>query len=390
MEPNFYSNNSADRDAQRGVVNHGASTWLEIDEDAIRNNVKRLKEISQRPLMAVIKANAYGHGIVDVACAAASAGADWFGVARIEEALTLRRAGITRPILVLSYTLPERVPEAIQSRIHLTIFDPELIDAYADQAAGVGQAMCVHLKVDTGMGRYGVGPQEAAALARKAAARKEIQVEGLFTHFARADEPELPTTTLQLKQFVEVVECLESLGLRPACVHASNSAATLYAPQARFDLVRAGIAMYGLHPNWPERQLPAGFLPALAWKARLASVKMLPPGHGVGYGHTYVTRGEERIGVIPIGYADGFRRDASHQVLIHGKRLTVIPRVCMDNCMLNLDSVPDAQVGDEVVIIGTQGEQSIRVEEIARRWKTINYEVVCGLDARLPRIYTHS
>lgn len=362
------------------------SNWLEIDLGAIRNNIQRLQAIAGRPVMAVIKANGYGHGILEVGRAAASAGAAWLGVARLEEALALRRAGIDLPLLVMGYTDAARVPEAIANRVSLAVFHPDVVKAYAAQAAALGQALAVHAKFDTGMGRLGIYPEDGLAFVRLIKSCPELSLEGAFTHLANADEPERDTTAWQIERFTGLIDALQASGLRPGLVHAANSAGTLYFPKARFDLVRPGIAIYGLHPS-AEAPLPDGFRAALSWKAQLASVKELPAGHGIGYGYRYVTSGPERIGVIPVGYADGLRRRLGNFALVGGRRVGVAGGVCMDQCMLHLDEVPAARIGDEVVLIGQQDGAAITAEEIGAAWGTVNYDVVCGLSARVPRIY---
>jgi alanine racemase len=362
------------------------STWLEIDLGAVQNNVRRLRAISGRPVLAVIKANGYGHGIVEMARAAWTGGAAWLGVARINEALALREAGIDLPVLVLGYCSPEWVSRAIQERIHLTVHHPELAAAFSAQAAAVGGVLGVHAKFDTGMGRLGVFPEDGVPFIRGLHESAGLRLEGVFTHLARADEPEADTTDAQLDRFDTLIAALQAEGLRPGLVHAANSAATLFYPRARFDVVRPGIAIYGLHPSM-DAPLPEGFRPALAWKARLISVKNLPAGHGVGYNFRYITQRDERIGVIPVGYADGFRRRIGNFALVRGKRVAVVGGVCMDQCMLQLDAVPEARAGDEVVLIGAQGEARITAEEVGAAWGTVNYDVVCGLAARVPRVY---
>ncbi|WP_299024407.1 alanine racemase [uncultured Thermanaerothrix sp.] len=365
------------------------TTWLEVDLGAIQHNYRLLRTISQRPVMAVIKANAYGHGISGVVPALIHVGAPWCGVARIEEALDVRQFDPDIQILVLGYTNPYWVDEAIAQGICLTVFDPITAEAYATRARALGRALRVHIKVDTGMGRLGVLSGEAVEFVRWLMDLRGLEVDGLYTHFARADESD-PTPTLeQVRRFDGVVGALSALGLRPRWVHASNSAAIFNFPQARYDLVRAGIALYGLHPS-PETPLPASFRPAMALKARLVSLKTLPPGSGVGYGHRYVTSGYERIGVVAAGYADGIRRVLGNEVLVRGRRVPVLGTPCMDQIMIQLDGVAQAKPGDEVVIFGRQGEACIPVEEVAQRWGTINYEVVTSMMARLPRIYSES
>ena len=362
------------------------SNWLEIDLGAIENNIRWFLQNSGVQVMTVVKANAYGHGAVPVAQAALRAGATWCGVARIDEALELRRAGLDCPVLLLGFTPAGRVQEAIAERISLTIWSAEQISLASSAAQSVGMLARLHLKVDTGMSRLGAQPEEAQALAIQLANIPGITFEGLFTHFARADEADRRTTERQESTFRQVLSALEAKGLRPPLVHAANSAASLTRPSAYFNLVRAGIAIYGLHPS-DECPLPEEFRPALAWKATLSQVKVLPPGRGLSYGHEYTTRSEERIGTLPAGYADGLRRVKGNQVLVAGRRVPVVGRVCMDQALLQLDGVPHASQGDEVVLIGTQDAQRISAEEVARRWSTINYEVVCGIGPRVPRLY---
>jgi len=345
-----------------------------------------MSEISARPVMAVVKANAYGHGLVEVARAALQGGSAWLGVARLEEAIALRSARIDAKILVLGLTLPERAAEAAALDLRLAVYDPELAENMAAAAHAAGQTLRVHAKFDTGMGRLGVWPENGLEFIRFLRALKGIELEGVFTHLAEADDPVKASTAQQLERFSHLVEGLQSAGLRPAIAHAANSAGAIYFPQSRFDLVRSGIAIYGLQPS-SDAPLPHDFIPALSWKARLASVKMLPPGHGIGYNFRYTTTKNERIGVCPAGYADGFRRRLGNFALVGGKRVPVVGGVCMDQCMLQLDSVPEAKIGDEIVLIGRQGSEQISAEEFGAAWGTVNYDVVCGLSARVPRIY---
>ncbi|MDP3184448.1 MAG: alanine racemase [Anaerolineales bacterium] len=362
------------------------ATWVEVDLSVIAENVRRIRARVGVQVMAVVKANGYGHGAVPVARAALEGGATWLAVARSEEAFELRRAGLDCPILLLGLLPPARIGEAIGQRISLTVWDADQLPPLSAAAQRAGEAARLHLKVDTGMSRLGVQPPEVPALARRLAATPGLLFEGLFTHFARADEPQVETTADQERLFYKVLAALESEDLRPPLVHAANSAAALTRPSAYNDMVRLGIAMYGLHPS-AQVPCPEGVRPALAWKAVLAQVKTLPAGRGVSYGHIYVTSRAERIGSVPLGYADGFRRVNGNQVLVSGRRVPVVGHVCMDQFMLQLDSVPEAKAGDEVVIIGEQGEERIAAEEVAARWGTINYEVVCGIGARVPRLY---
>lgn len=363
-----------------------ATNWLEIDKSAIANNLRQVQSITGRPVLAVIKANAYGHGLVEVGRVMEKAGAAWCGVARFEEALALRTAGIRLPLLVMGYTDPQNVPAAIAHQVRLAVFRSDVAQAYAAEAQAAGGRLAVHAKLDTGMGRLGIPAEYGVQFLHLLRSLPALLVEGLFTHLARADEPALEDTSQQLLRFTRALAAVESAGLRPALVHAANSAASLYFPEAWFDMVRPGIALYGLHPS-PQAALSEGFRTALSWKARLVSIKDLPSGHGVSYGFRYVTRDRERIGVIPVGYADGLRRQDGNVVLVGGQVARVVGTICMDQCMLQLDNLPQAKPGDEVVLIGRQGNASLSAEMLAHTWGTINYEVVCGLAARLPRFY---
>jgi alanine racemase len=364
----------------------GYSTWLEIDLGAIQNNYRQLARISQRPVMAVVKANAYGHGLVRTSQALSEIGASWLGVARFEEAANIRLNWISTDLLVLGYTAPIHAPAAAKDRISLAVFDPQCASEYAMRAAAQGMVVQVHVKINTGMNRLGIAPGDALEFIRWLKGLTGIEVAGVFTHFARADEPDQPATDEQLRVFNAVVEGLSSAGLRPRWVHASNSGAVFNFPQAGYDLVRCGISLYGLHPS-QETQLPDSFRPGMSWKTILTTVRQLQPGSGVGYNHRYVTRSQELIGTIPAGYADGFRRIIGNKVLVGGKLVPVVGTVCMDQCMVQLDSVPNTHPGDEVVLIGRQESAIHRVEDVAALWGTINYEVACGMADRLPRVF---
>jgi len=359
-------------------------TWFEIDIAAIQHNVRAIQQLTEKPVMAVIKANGYGHGMKETAIAAVDAGAAWLGVARVEEALILRQSGIERPILVLGHTPAAVIPAAAAADIRVTIHQMGLAKIFAE-AAGE-KNLKIHAKVDSGMGRLGVFVDQGMNLVHEILNFRNLEFEGIFTHMARADEPEQPTTTRQLDLFNTLISNLENEKIRPKVVHAANSAAALNFSAASYDLIRPGIAIYGLNPS-PETPLPPQFKAALSWKTTLVSIKQFEAGCGISYGHRYFTSHAERIGVIPVGYADGFRRTQGNQVLIRGKKVPVLGSICMDQCMISLDEVPEACAGDEVVIIGEQGGTKITADDLAAQWGTINYEVVCGLSTRVPRIY---
>ena len=261
--------------------------------------------------------------------------------------------------------------------------------AVGEAAAACGMEARLHLKVDTGMSRLGVQPVDTLEMVDRIENTPGVILEGIFTHLARADEDDPSTSDLQLSCFQELIDDLERENRRPAIVHCANSATSLKRVGVHMDLVRVGIAMYGLHPSH-ETRLPAVFRPALTWKSILAQVKTLPAGRGISYGHHYTTTRDERIGTIPVGYADGLRRLEGNRVLVGGRSVPVIGRVTMDQIMVNLDSLPEAQAGDEVVILGSQDGARISAEEIATHWGTINYEVTSGIAARVPRLYLRS
>ncbi len=369
-----------------GVIDRQYSTWTEVDLGAIANNVRRLREVSGVRLMAIVKANAYGHGLTQVAHTAIEAGASCCGVARLEEALDLRAAGIQAPILVLGHWPSERLVEAIGQGISLAVFSPEQVPVLRDVVRAQGKTARIHVKVDTGMSRLGASLDQTMDLLRTLREEPSVVVEGLFTHFARADEPDRATTAAQEREFGRLLVEIETAGLRPPLVHAANSAAAITRPSARFDMVRIGIALYGVDPSVHVR-LPDGCRPALTWRARLSAVRALPPGRGISYGHDYVTQKEEFIGVVPVGYGDGFRRVEGNQVLIRGCKVPVVGRVCMDQFMVNLDAVPEACPEDEVVLLGRQGQTSISAEDVANRWETIGYEVTSCISSRVPRVF---
>jgi alanine racemase len=274
----------------------------------------------------------------------------------------------------------------LASKVTLTVYDQAIASEYAAQARFFNQRLPVHVKVDSGMGRLGFFPEEGVESIRQMSEEDGLSIDGIFTHLACSDDPTLPETNWQLERFQGLLERLDAVGLKPAMVHAANSAGALYFPNARYDIVRCGIAIYGMHPS-ASASLPDGFQRALTWKSHIVSVKYLPKGRGIGYNYKYVTQNEERIGVVAGGYADGMRRRLGNYALVHGQRVEVVGGMCMDQCMVQLDNLPNAVVGDEVVFIGRQGDEEITPEELASTWESNNYEVVCGLSGRLPRLY---
>lgn len=369
-------------------VPHYRPTWIEIDKAALASNVRHLKKIAgdQVTLMVAVKANAYGHGAVTASRVALANGAEYLAVANMDEALDLRQHEISAPILVLSYVPPEGVREAILQKITLSLYDVSLARVYQRIAGELQQTLTVHLKFDTGMGRLGILPHEIPDLMTVLAQCPSLQVEGIYTHFSTADEDPI-YTTVQSANFEAVVQRLKMANMDFRYIHAANSAATLSSASYHFNMVRCGIATYGLNPS-DQVRVPAQLRQVMQWKTVIAQVKTLPAGHAVGYGNTYRTASDERIAVLPIGYGDGFRRAPAswREVLVRGQRAPVIGRVSMEKTTINVSHIPDVAIGDEVVLMGVQNGQTITAEDIAQQLGTSNYEVVCSALPRVPRI----
>ena len=380
--------------------------WAEIDLNAIANNVRELRRRTrpQARLMAVVKANGYGHGAAEVARTALANGAEWLGVARLPEAVALREAGLAAPMLVFGYTPPADAGRLIDYDLRQSVYSLEAARAYSTVAEARGRKIRVHLKVDTGMGRLGMLPaapggsnpghgvedgfiREATAVARLPG----LEPEGIFTHFAASDSADRSYARRQLALFIEVVSALRANGLEFELRHAANSAAVIAMPESHLDLVRPGIAVYGLRPS-AEIDLSGIFLkPAMVLKARIIHLKAVPAGSCISYGLTYCTPHPTVVATVPAGYADGYRRQLSSkgEMLVRGRRVPVIGRVCMDLTMLDVGAVPEARVEDEVVIFGRQGAESISADDLAHELSTINYEIVCDVTARVSRVYTN-
>lgn len=365
--------------------------WVEVDLDAIRANVVTLRAlVPPAELMAVVKADAYGHGAVPVARAALDAGAAWLGVALVEEGAELREAGIDAPVLVLSEPVPEAAEAVVARRLTPVVYTYAGVEQLAKAVARVGrdQPLGVHLKVDTGMHRVGCPPAEALALAEAITSRRELRLEGVCTHFAVADEPHDPYTREQLAAFEALLAELARAGTSVGLRHAANSAALVTLPASRLDLVRSGIAVYGVPPA-PELADAVVLHPALSLKARVSHVMTLPAGERLSYGLRYRLPRASRIVTVPVGYADGVPRnlaEAGAEVLIGGKRHPIAGTVTMDQLMVDVGDAPVA-VGDEVVLLGRQAAEAVTAIEWAERLGTIAYEIVCGIGPRVPRRY---
>ncbi len=361
-------------------------TRAEIDLDAIRHNVANIAALltGGKGLMAVVKANGYGHGAVPVARAALQAGATELGVATVDEAAELRQAGITAPVLVLGPATPPAMRLARDLGVRVTVHSLESARAARDI-----DGLRVHLKVDTGMGRLGF-PATGEGIRSLADAKRLLgdAAEGIFTHLSDADNQDQGYTLAQLDRFDGVLKELGGRGFEFRCVHAANSAATLALPRAHYDLVRPGLAIYGLYPA-PWQKALCELRPALSLKTAIDGIKELPSGWGISYGHTVVLQSPRRVGVLPAGYADGVRRGLSGRlgVLVGGRRVRVLGRVCMDQMVVDLQDVASARPGDEAVLLGCQGNECVTADEWADLTGTISYEIVTGISARVPRVY---
>ncbi|MEO7422505.1 MAG: alanine racemase [Ornithinibacter sp.] len=370
----------------------GASAWVTVDLDAIRDNVAELdRRAGNAQVMAVVKADGYGHGLVPSARAALAGGATWLGVAQLAEALRLRAAGITAPILTWLFVPGADVAAAIDVGVDVTVGSAWTLDAVRAAAAERGRPVRVQVKVDTGLGRGGVLEDWSQMVAALAAAQADgaVEVTGVWSHFAWADAPDHPTVRAQQERFRDACDELERAGIRPPLRHLANSAATLTNPSAHFDLVRPGIAVYGVSPV-PDLGGPAdfGLREAMRVTARLSLVKAARAGQGVSYGHEYVTASDTVLGLVPMGYADGLPRSAGGRgpVAVGGRALTVAGRICMDQFVLDLGDGYAGGAGDEVTILGRAADGEPSAEDWARAAGTISYEIVTRMGPRLPRV----
>lgn len=364
--------------------------WVEVDLEAIRHNVRTLRSLipAGTAFMAVVKADAYGHGAVPVARAAVDEGVEWLGVATVDEALELRDAGITVPILMFSEPPVSAIAALLDHDVTPTALSSGFVDELSAAASARGIVAPVHLKVDTGMHRIGAEPGSAVEFARRIAGSPGVSLGGVFTHFATADVEGDPDAARQAERFAAVTQAIREAGIDPGVVHAANSAAAILMPDAAFDMVRVGISLYGLEafPGSVER---VGARPAMSVKARVVSSRAVEAGEGVGYGLTWRAPSASTILTLPLGYADGVHRLLSNrmEVLVDGVRAQQVGRVCMDQLMVLRPQASEAGPGTECVIVGAQGDDDISCSEAASWAETIDYELACAFGARLERIY---
>lgn len=368
-------------------------TWADVSLDAIRHNVRAFQSLLEDGclLMAVVKADGYGHGSVQTASAALSAGAAYLAVAFADEAFALRHAGITAPILILGYTTPEFAAEAVDQDVAVTVFERDTLQAVIESAERSGKLARVHVKIDTGMTRLGVRTaEEALELARMAAASPHVVLEGVFTHFADADRSGSGYTEQQFARFMQIVRHLEANGITIPLKHCCNTAGTIHYPHMHLDMVRVGIGLYGLNPCEDRSLQDLPLRKAMHLKSRIAALKQIPAGQHVSYGCTYRAESERLLAVLPVGYADGLPRALSNigAVLINGRKAPIAGTICMDQMMVDVTDIPHIAIGDGVLLFGDDEDgASLPVDGIAALTGTIGYEVLCGISKRVPRIY---
>ncbi len=363
----------------------------DIDLDAIHENVVNAKALTKpgTKLMAIIKADAYGHGAVMVAQTLEDV-ADAYGVAILEEGIELRQAGINKPILILGYTPAPLYSAMIKYDIATAVFEYDMAKKMSDTAEKMGKKAKVHIKLDTGMSRIGFKQDdESLAVIKKIAELPGIEIEGCFTHFATMDEKDKTKAMKQFERYMDFVKRIEDAGIKIPVKHVSNSAGIIEKPEVNLDMVRDGICVYGMYPSEEVDKTKLNLTPAMEIKSYVSFVKTLKAGVEIGYGGTYTTTGETVVATIPVGYADGYSRVLSNRgrVLIKGKSFPIIGRICMDQFMVDISSQPDIKQGDEVTLVGRDKDEYISIEEVADMSYSFNYEFVCDIGKRIPRVY---
>lgn len=364
-------------------------TWAEIDLHAIAHNLQEIRRFTHNhaKIMAVVKADAYGHGVLPVTSTVLENGATWLAVAIPEEGIHLRQHGIFAPILIMGLTLPEQADEIVRYDLIPTVATRESALALSGAAGRLGKNISVFVKLDTGMHRIGLLCEEAVPFIKQLTSLEGITVQGLLTHFAVSDISDKSYTHRQFNSFQDIVSSLRHEGIDIPVKSAANSGAIVDLPETHLDFVRPGITLYGLSPS--DEITGISLKPAMQFKTRVVYVKKVPAGSKIGYGCTYTTPHESIIATLPVGYADGYNRLLSNrgEVLIRGTRCPVVGRVCMDQITVDVTHLPPLSVGEEAVLFGKQGQAEISVDEIAQKLNTINYEVVCGISPRVPRVY---
>lgn len=366
--------------------------WAEIDLDSLAHNIKEVRRITNKEAIvtAVVKANAYGHGSIEAAKVFLENGANRLAVATLSEAVELRRADIDAPILILGYTPDSQHKIAVENDIIEAIYTLESAEKLSQVAGNLNKKAKVHIKVDSGMGRIGFPPVDSSIdKIEKISKLPNLEIEGIFTHFAKADEVDKAYTGKQFKNYKWVIEKLKDKNIQIPIKHVSNSAATIDLPEYNLNMVRGGIMIYGLYPSDEVDKEKVSLKPAMTLKAKISHLKEVPEGTGISYGQIFVTKRKSKIATIPIGYADGFTRllTSKAEVAIKGKRAPIVGKICMDQCMIDVTDIEDVKVGDEVVLFGDGSNGVPHIDEVAEKLGTINYEIVCMVGRRVPRVY---
>ncbi|MCM0593089.1 MAG: alanine racemase [Gloeotrichia echinulata IR180] len=366
--------------------------WVEIDLAALSHNVRNLVRLlsPRTALMAVVKADAYGHGAVTVAQTAVESGASWLGVATVPEGIQLREAGIQAPILILGATHTQEQIQAIaQWKLQPTLCNPKQALVFSNTLELIKSTtpIPVHIKLDTGMSRLGTNWQEASEFVQLVERLPNLSIASVYSHLATADSPDPTVMKEQHRRFEEAIAQIKAVGIEPPCLHLANSAGTLADSALHYDIVRVGLAVYGLYPS-PHLQNTIDLKPVLQLKARVTQVKTIAAGTGVSYGHKFIAPQEMRLAVVGIGYADGVPRNLTHKmhVLIRGQRVPQIGSITMDQLMLDVSAIPDLQAGEVVTLLGSQGQEEISADDWAEQLNTISWEILCGFKHRLPRV----
>ena len=372
----------------------GRPTFCSIDLEALRWNFRQVRKKVGRPVkvLSVVKANAYGHGAVQVARALEDEGSYGLGVATLEEGIELRRkGGLRSPVLILAGIYPEQIEELLEYHLTPTICEVEALRLLEGLARKRGVSLPFHLKVDTGMGRLGFLPSEIDSWIPELAGIKALKLEGVFSNFSQAERADGDYTQGQVETFKNVVKRLEAQGHHPGLLHLANSAAVIALPSSYFTMVRPGLVLYGIYPS-RDMARRLSLKPILTWKTRVLQLKRVPKGAGISYGRTFVTKRESLIAILPVGYADGCHRLLSNRgtVLVRGKRAPIVGRICMDLTMIDVTDIRGVKQGDEVVLLGEQGADQISANEMARWAETISYEILTSISARVPRIHHSS
>ena len=375
---------------------HHRATRAEIDLQAFQHNLQTLRKYldPQTQIMAVVKADAYGHGAIPCARIAVENGADYLGAGVIEEGIELRENGLNAPILILGSIFPDEAEELVRHNLATILCTQPLAQALSKEAEKQDKMVSVHIKVDTGMNRLGISPEKLPALLDQVRNLKNLKIEAVSTHFSSADDEDLSVTQAQLEKFQTALTILQKEGVHTPIVHCANTSALFKFPESHFNMVRPGLILYGVLPSPSLRPIidqgENPFQPVMQWKSQIILLKPIAKNQPVSYSGSFTTQRDSLIATLPIGYADGLHRMLSNKmdVLIRGRRAPQVGNICMDMILIDVTDIPDVQAGDEVVIFGRQGDEMISVEELAVKGKTIPYEILCSVSKRVPRIYT--